>query len=221
MEPTHSPSRSQTPAPTDAPKRARIRLPITRLEAAAMGAAGVLVLLGFLGLAVVETGAFNVAASLPHSYLVAWATHTTMIHSAKLRARGIVAPERFTAADVRAGLTLYKTDCAMCHGGPSVARAAMTRGMNPTPPYLLDASSKWSPSELYWIIRNGVKLTGMPAWRDIHSEREIWSIVAFLQALPRMAPETYRETTARPPDSSLDGTGRSHPPATADQPTTN
>ena len=63
--------------------------------------------------------------------------------------------------------------------------------MNPAPPYLLDATEKWKPRELDWIVRNGIKMTGMPAWRDTLSDREIDDVVAYLEAMRQMQPQTY------------------------------
>jgi mono/diheme cytochrome c family protein len=63
--------------------------------------------------------------------------------------------------------------------------------MNPAPPYLLDATRQWTPRELHWIVRNGIKMTGMPAWRDRLPEREIGDVVAYLEAMPQMPPQSY------------------------------
>jgi mono/diheme cytochrome c family protein len=171
--------------------------------------------MGFGALAIVETGAFDTSASTPHSFLVAWATHTTMIHSVRLRSRGVVPPARFTGDDVRAGFRLYEADCLSCHGGPGIARGRLAAGMNPTPPYLLDAARKWPPAQLYQIVRNGVKMTGMPAWRGVRSDREMWSLVAFLDALPALTPQAYlqmrREAGDANPPAAPPPTGAQRP----------
>jgi mono/diheme cytochrome c family protein len=64
-------------------------------------------------------------------------------------------------------------------------------GLNPQPPYLLDAGRRWSPSQLYWIIRNGIKMTGMPAWRESMSDPEIRDTVALVEAMEQLPPQTY------------------------------
>ena len=143
------------------------------------------------GLLVVETGAFDVRASTPHSAPVAWATHTTMIHAARRAAAAITPPTQFTAAEVQAGLRDYDANCVSCHGGPAVARAPWASGMTPSPPFLVYAARQWTPSELHWIIKNGVKMTGMPAWNTTLSDGQIWDVVAFLEALPDLSPAAY------------------------------
>ena len=53
--------------------------------------------------------------------------------------------------------------------------------MNPDPPYLLDATQLWKPRELHWIVENGIKMTGMPTWRDTLSGQQITDVVAYLK----------------------------------------
>jgi mono/diheme cytochrome c family protein len=70
--------------------------------------------------------------------------------------------------------------------------------MMPPPPYLIDSGELWSPAELYWIVRNGVTMTAMPAWDRRLSARETWQVVAFLEALPHTTYADYlrrREAT--------------------------
>ncbi|MBW0006537.1 MAG: cytochrome c, partial [Sphingomonas sp.] len=61
----------------------------------------------------------------------------------------------------------------------------------PQPPYLIDAGSRWKPRELFWIAKNGIKMTGMPSWRDSLSDRQIWEVVAWLEASRELPPATY------------------------------
>ena len=142
------------------------------------------------GLAIVEGGLFDATASKPHEPLVAWATHTAMIRSVEVRSPpwsgAPPTPDR-----VRAGLRLYADNCAICHGGPGVARAPWTAGMNPTPPYLVDVARHWTPAQQHFIISDGVKMTGMPAWRGQLREDEISAVMAALEALPYVTATEY------------------------------
>jgi mono/diheme cytochrome c family protein len=114
-----------------------------------------------------------------------------MIHSVRREAGKLPPPPQFTTADVQAGAEIYDANCAACHGAPGMARAPWTGGMTPTPPFLLDAAHQFTPNELYWIVRHGVKMTGMPAWEQTLSQREVWNVVAFLTALPNMSADAY------------------------------
>ena len=140
---------------------------------------------------IVGLGLFDIAALSSHSLLVGWATHTTMIHAVRVNARHVGAPPRFTEVEVRRGFLLYDKHCSSCHGGPGIPRELWTSGFMPSPPYLLDAAQKWSPAELRFIVGKGIKMTGMPAWRLILSDRDLWCVVAFLEKLPTLSQHDY------------------------------
>jgi mono/diheme cytochrome c family protein len=138
-----------------------------------------------------QSGVFDVAASKPHTRLVAWLTHQTMIHSVRRRAARIEAPATFRPEQVASGFCLYERHCVACHGAPAVGRRPWANGMLPGPPYLIDAPRYWSAAELFWITRHGIKMTGMPAWAGTVSDPQIWDVVAFMEAVPHMPPQTY------------------------------
>jgi mono/diheme cytochrome c family protein len=156
---------------------------------------------GAAGLAVVAFGLFDVRASTPHGPLIAWATHTTFIHATQRRAASAPKPPNFTPAEVQAGFRDYDSLCVSCHGGPGIDRQGWASGLNPTPPYLLDAARNWSPAQLKLIIGDGAKMTAMPAWKTVLSDQRQWDLVAFVQALPYLSNADYLKMRAarRPP----------------------
>ncbi|MDE2488987.1 MAG: cytochrome c [Alphaproteobacteria bacterium] len=159
----------------------------------ALIAAGVLA--GVVGLVEVA-GGFDTAATHPFPQPATWLVHRTMIDSVKWRAQSVSPPPKFTEPQVMAGFRDYDADCAMCHGAPGVGRQPWVAGMDPPPPYLLDAANRWRPEELYFIVSEGVKMTGMPAWRKALPKDEIWNIVAFLEAMPRTTAADYARLRA-------------------------
>jgi mono/diheme cytochrome c family protein len=170
----------------------------TKLLHILLGAAIALVLLVPLGTyAFVKSGAYNVAASHPHTKFTEWLTHEAMIHSVRRQSAGIQAPAHIGAQQVVRGFCTYETHCVACHGAPAVAREQWVAGMEPSPPYLLDATSKWTSSQLFWIARNGIKMTGMPSWRDSLSDGQIWDVVGFLEAMRDLPPQTYVQWRSR------------------------
>jgi mono/diheme cytochrome c family protein len=88
------------------------------------------------------------------------------------------------------GVEHFAAHCAVCHGGPGVPKGHIGKGLYPVPPDLAQASKHLSDAEMFWVIKNGLKMTGMPSWAD-HSDEEIWATVAFLKKLPAMTPEEY------------------------------
>ena len=147
---------------------------------------------GIGALAIVEFGLYNTAASQPHNKFVSWALHKTFERSVARRAEAGVAPE-FTQARIVAGFKRYQTDCMTCHGGPGVARAEWVKGLEPTPPFLLNSGEQWSSQQLHSILAHGVKMSAMPSWGETRSNEQIWDLVAFLKALPRMSPAQFAE----------------------------
>ncbi len=156
----------------------------------------VFVVLAALLLAVVYTGAYDVAADSPHTRLTRWALSTTMDNSVERQAAGIEAPDLSEPARLREGAAHYKENCEVCHVGPGVEESEIHKGLNPHAPELVRSADDWSPSELFWITKHGIKMSGMPAFGRTHSDEEIWNIVAFVQELPKMSAARYAELTA-------------------------
>lgn len=134
---------------------------------------------------------FRTGADQPHSKLFAWAVHGTMANSVRRHAPRSAPRLPLDRPTLLAGMRLYEQRCIACHGGPGIARARWASAMLPTPPYLLGASGRWSHAELYALIGGGVKMTGMPAWGEVSSDREIAQIVALVEAMPKMTPDRF------------------------------
>jgi cbb3-type cytochrome c oxidase subunit III len=164
----------------------------TQLKHMLIGAAAAIALIVPLGVySYVRSGLFNASASRPHTKFTEWITHETMIHSVRRHAEGIKVPGTITGAEILAGFCTYETHCVACHGASAVPREQWVGGMEPSPPYLLDTTSRWEPAQLFWIVKNGIKMTGMPSWRDSMGDPQIWDVVAFLEAMRRLPPQTY------------------------------
>jgi mono/diheme cytochrome c family protein len=148
------------------------------------------------GVAFVWSGVYNIAASSPHTQAVYSLLEQTMQQSVRLRARSVEPPALDTPGLFERGAACYQHRCELCHGGPSVAQSDIALGMQPLPGPLVDANLRWKPREVYWITRNGITMSGMPAWKLQLVDGDIWAIVAFLQRLPQLSPADYRELMA-------------------------
>ena len=141
--------------------------------------------------AVIYAGFYDVAATSPHWRMTRWLFEVARIRSIKAQAAGIAAPPGLDdQAKVIIGVEHYAAHCAVCHGAPGVPKGAMARGLYPPPPNLAKTALLYTPAELFWILRHGIKMTGMPAWSD-HSDDELWATVAFLEKLPGMSEQDY------------------------------
>ena len=152
----------------------------------------ILVLIALLGGgAFVYLGAFDVAATHPHSPAVHWLLEQARMRSIRTHAAGIQAPAGLDdPQQVLMGTDHFAAHCAVCHGAPGVPKGAIARGLYPAPPDLAQAAARYSPGELFWILKNGIKMTGMPAWSD-HGDDALWAIVAFIEKLPGMTEQDY------------------------------
>ena len=88
------------------------------------------------------------------------------------------------AEEMRTGFDHYRKSCALCHGGPGLIREPFTYGMMPVPPSLTDPDAQENTDgELFYIIRNGVRMTGMPGFSVMYHDDDIWKISAALRDL--------------------------------------
>ena len=151
----------------------------------------IIVTLGLGAIAFVYTGAYNVAASVPHWDWVYQMIDTMRIQSIKAHAAGIQTPPGLDADEkVVMGTDHYAAHCAVCHGAPGVPKGEIAKGLYPEPADLSTSAKTYQPNELFWILKNGIKLSGMPAWSN-HGDEELWATVAFLLRLQNMTEEDY------------------------------
>ncbi len=160
--------------------------------------------LGFLGLSAIaatlllQAGGIDVAADTPHSptvyRLIAWAREQSIAR----RAANIVPPPDLSdPGRIRRGAGNYDAMCANCHLSPGGEDSEIRKGLYPTPPNLSKPSAEVDAQRLdgrrFWIVKHGIKATGMPAWsKGGMSDEDIWNLTAFLKVLPSLSQEAYR-----------------------------
>jgi mono/diheme cytochrome c family protein len=142
------------------------------------------------GVALIYSGAYNVAADKDHTRIAKWILSTTMINSVKAHADAAVPPAGFDDEDhVHEGFHLFDEMCVQCHGAPGKKRGEVGLGLRPEPPELSEMAGRWNSSQLLWILKHGIMATGMPAFGRTHSEIQLWNLVAFVRRLPGASPE--------------------------------
>src|SRR5437764_9154665 len=160
--------------------------------------AAVVVLFALAGAVLVYSGAYYVGADQPHWSLTSWLINEARDRSIRAHASGIAVPAGLDdPARITAGVTHYEEHCVVCHGAPGVERGYLAEGLYPRPPILAEAARFYTPGELFWILKHGIRMTGMPAWGD-HSDDELWATVAFLRKLVEMSPHRITRSSSRP-----------------------
>lgn len=164
-----------------------------------IGIALVLVLAAaFAGAAFVYSGLYDIGADVPHWPFTERLIEAARTRSVAVRARGLAVPPDLDAERrVRASAGQYAEMCEVCHLAPRVADTPVRQGLYPKPPLL--AEHRMDTRESFWIVKHGLKMTGMPAWGASHEDDEIWSIVAFMQRLPELDARGYRRMVKEAP----------------------
>tara|TARA_R110002110_G_scaffold12718_3_gene60884 strand:+ start:46161 stop:46706 length:546 start_codon:yes stop_codon:yes gene_type:complete len=154
------------------------------------------------------SGYYNIGADQPHSRLTFWALETLRNNSVDKRSKTIQVPPLDSSDLLIAGGQDYNEMCAGCHMRPGRRQTDLSQGLYPSPPDLTlppqapgaiegNSATVLRARNRFWIIKHGIKASGMPAWGLTHDDNRIWAMVAFLEQLPALTLEQYEIITAR------------------------
>ena len=109
-------------------------------------------------------------------------------------------PPRPSKASVDTGATQYGLDCSVCHGNDGRAQTPLGDSMYPR---VADLTSKqvqsYSDQELYWIIQNGIRFTGMPGFSKVETADHIWDLVIYVRTLPGESTDHHNQANRADP----------------------
>ena len=148
------------------------------------------VAVAFVVIVYLAAGLYNVGADSEHTGLMRLALAAVRERSVDAHADDVKVPALDNPKMIADGASDYDEMCTVCHLAPGMPENEMRPGMNPKPPVLAKDPPD-SPAEAFWVIKHGIKMTGMPAWGVTHTDAEIWNIVAFLNKLPALSPQAY------------------------------
>jgi hypothetical protein len=177
--------------------------------------------IGFLAVAaaVVAAGFFfggfySVAGTAEDPAIVKWALVHVRTASINRNAKDTPPANLGDPATVQAGARRFaELGCTTCHGGPGVTWAKFSEGLHPDPPDLKEVVNDRTPAELFWVIKNGINMTGMPSFALAGAkDEELWQTVAFLKKLPAVSEADFKSWTAPPAPAA--------PPAPSSAPAT-
>ena len=153
-------------------------------------------------------GFYDVAAAPEDPALVKWALEHIRDASIDRHAQDRPPISLDDPANIQAGArAFYERGCVNCHGGPGVNWAKFSEGLRPDPPDLKEAAGDLEPRHVFWIVKNGINMTGMPSFGKIDvPDREIWNITAFVKKLPSVSEADFKAwigaAAASPPGSA-------------------
>ena len=165
---------------------------------------GALAIIGAIAAAVFFFGGYyNVAATEPDLGIVHWALVQIRTASIDRHAKESPPAGYDDPAKIQEGARQYSViGCVNCHGvpvAPGSTWAKFSEGLHPDPPGLKELADKVTPAQLFWVIKNGINMTGMPSFAGSAKDEDLWSIVAFVKKLPIISEADYKSWTATPP----------------------
>ena len=206
---THKDSRNNTGG-----ERSRAATWTRRLLKMTLCLLAIAVLTGAGGFAFIHSGLYSVAATERHAAPAEWALRTAMEKSVRRHAASVVVPGGVDLKDpslAERAIGHYSVACATCHGAPGRGRdpwvVIYPEGGDLT---RKDVVSRWSDRELYWIIKHGIKDTGMLALGPTHKEEDLWAVSAFVRQLPDMTPGRYQELVRLYEESKKESRAHNH-----------
>ena len=167
-----------------------------------------LIALGLLGLvlaaAVIWSGAYNVGADDPHWDATYRVLEVARTRSIAVRAADIEVPDLSDAELIRNGAGNYNAMCVTCHLSPDAQETELSVGLYPRPPRW-DELGEVDPRRAFWVLKHGIKASGMPAWGKSMDDRYLWGMVAFTQQFKTMTAAQYSAQVAASPGHSHGG----------------
>ena len=144
--------------------------------------------------AFIWSGVYDIAADAQHTRPVHSILQTLRVRSIAARTDELVAPDLSDPARIRQGAGNYNAMCMGCHLAPGMAETELSKGLYPSPPDLSRTSV--DAAAAFWVIKHGIKASGMPAWGRSMDDEYIWNMAAFLQELPELDADEYAALVA-------------------------
>jgi mono/diheme cytochrome c family protein len=143
-------------------------------------------------------GFFNVAANWDDPGPIVSALTRVRTASVARRAHDTPPLPLDAPTTVQNGARQYaKYGCSNCHGAPGVEWSKFSEGLNPGPPDLKEIANERDATALFWVVKNGIRMTGMPSFGKAGvSDEELWQIVAFVKKLPNVSEADFKSWTA-------------------------
>jgi mono/diheme cytochrome c family protein len=98
-------------------------------------------------------------------------------------------PLQPTDDNLIAGMKIYQSNCASCHGDIQRAHAQLADALYPRAPQFVEDAPDMPENQNFYIIQHGVRLSGMPAWKQALSEQEAWQVTTFLSHMDKLPPD--------------------------------
>jgi len=162
-----------------------------------LGAVLILAILLLAILAITRLGLMPVSADGPHSHLEARIMPAVLHASIVRHASGETNSVPLNEDNLKAGIDTYKAMCARCHSTPDGTASIYGQSFYPPAPQLPKGMAQYTDSQLFWVIKHGIRNTGMPAWGSMLTDEEIWQLVSLLKNSQDLPPSVEAQWNER------------------------
>jgi mono/diheme cytochrome c family protein len=167
-----------------------------------LGVASAIGLGAIAGYGLIQNGSIDFAADSAHSPSITKFIEWAREQSVAKQAKDVIPPNDLTSQErIRRGAGNYEAMCVGCHLSPGVEDSEIRKGLYPSPPNLSQAGAateeQVADARRFWIIKHGIKGSGMPAWAKGGMDDEaIWDLTAFIKILPKLSAADYQARVA-------------------------
>ncbi|MCF6253686.1 MAG: cytochrome c [Thiomicrorhabdus sp.] len=163
---------------------------------------------GIIGFLFIWFGLFNISAKDKHWDITTELLEVVKERSIEVRAENIQVPDLSNSEMISNGAKNFDAMCSQCHLAPGMEPTELNLGLYPQPPVFYNEKHEdHGAANTFWVIQNGLKMTGMPAWGDFHTEEQLWEMVAFMQVLNGMSESKYKELVGEGGHTHKEGFG--------------
>ncbi len=139
------------------------------------------------------SGTYNISARVPHLSLTFQLMELVRDRSVAHHSHEVKLPSFDDPSLALKGVIHFDETCRKCHGAPGISQEEFAEGLYPAPPSLQLSTTDMNRQEIYWIIDNGIKMTGMPAFGINHNSEELAAMTAFIKKLPELDAQHYAQ----------------------------
>ncbi|MDT8068680.1 MAG: c-type cytochrome [Terriglobia bacterium] len=101
-------------------------------------------------------------------------------------------PVQANSSNLMEGAILYEKHCALCHGGGKDRTSPLAHKFSPPVPQILQRIPHDPDAHLFWMVKHGARMTGMPSWEGVMSDDEIWKTVSFIKHSNNLPPDVQQ-----------------------------
>lgn len=140
-------------------------------------------------------GRYDVSSTKPHPTVVSMIFHSITERSIQRNSATLTVPYDVNDRDIYVeGFKEYEHMCVQCHGAPGIEPSPTGEGLFPKPPkFPSEEFNEYSLKDIFWVTKNGVKMTGMPAYGPTHEDKTIWAIAIFLDKSRDLSEVEYKK----------------------------